>query len=77
MAVRNTQVSDGGISKHRMAGNLAALMMGLTHTLIEEDLCNAGFLRTNTVGFEPSAPIRWASRMISQRMRNGPLHLRV
>lgn len=88
MAMRNTQVSDGGISKHRMEDNLAAcakagvefinisplrsdaadvlkaqwmpvrpgsdtaLMMGLAHTLIEEDLCDAGFLEDYTVGYD-------------------------
>lgn len=88
MALRNTQVSDGGVSKHRMAGNLeacakagvqfvnisplrsdsadvlqaewmptrpgtdAALMMGLAHTLAAEDLCDADFLDTYTVGFD-------------------------
>lgn len=89
LAMRNTQVSDGGVSKHRMAGNLeacakagvdfvnisplrsdaadiidahwmpvrpgsdTALMMGLAHTLLQEDLCDLAFLKTYTVGFEP------------------------
>ncbi len=88
MALRNTQVSDGGISKHRMSDNLAAcvkagvcfvnisplrsdaadmlqadwmpvrpgtdtaLMMGLAHTLIVENLCDLGFLETYTTGFD-------------------------
>ena len=88
MALRNTQVSDGGVSKHRMSGNLeacakagvdfvnisplrsdaadaltaqwlpvqpgsdTALMMGLAHTLIQEDLCDLAFLQSYTVGFE-------------------------
>lgn len=88
MALRNTQVSDGGISKHRMAGNLAdcakagvqfvnisplrsdaedvlkaewmpvqpgtdtAMMMGLAHTLLIENLMDREFLDTYTVGFD-------------------------
>lgn len=88
MALRNTQVSDGGVSKHRMSDNLeacikagvdfvnisplrsdaadvlsaqwlpvqpgsdTALMMGLAHTLIQEDLCDLAFLQNYTVGFE-------------------------
>ncbi|GIT85994.1 dimethylsulfoxide reductase [Roseobacter sp. OBYS 0001] len=88
MALRNTQVSDGGVGKHRMSDNLdtcvkagvqfvnisplrsdaadvlqadwmpalpgtdTALMMGLAHTLLVEDLCDAGFLATYTVGFD-------------------------
>lgn len=87
MAERNTQVSDGGVARHRMRGNLqacadagvgfvnisplrtdlsenlkaqwlpplpgsdTAVMMGLAHTLIEEDLCDAAFLERYTVGF--------------------------
>lgn len=88
MALRNTQVSDGGVGKHRMAGNLencanagvkfvnisplrsdaedvlkaewmpvqpgtdTALMMGLAHTLLVEDLVDTAFLNTHTVGFD-------------------------
>lgn len=88
MAERNTQVSDGGVAKHRMKGNLAlcaeagvefvnvspmrsdasdvleaewlpakpgsdtALMMGLAHTLIDENLHDETFLTTYTVGFQ-------------------------
>ncbi|WP_223427043.1 molybdopterin-dependent oxidoreductase [Tateyamaria pelophila] len=88
LALRNTQVSDGGVSKHRMIGNFeacatagvsfvnisplrsdasdvlnaqwlpvspgsdTALMMGLAHTLIEEDLCDLEFLQVYTVGYE-------------------------
>ncbi len=91
MALRNTQVSDGGVSQHRMAGNLqscaqagvdfvnisplrsdaadvlnadwmparpgtdTALMMGLAHTLLVEDLCDHAFLATYTVGFDTIA----------------------
>nr|WP_306265467.1 molybdopterin-dependent oxidoreductase [Pararhizobium sp. IMCC3301] len=88
MAERNTQVSDGGVSKHRMSGNLAAcaeagvdfvnisplrsdasdvlnaewmparpgsdtaLMMGLAHTLLIENLHDPAFLDRYTVGFD-------------------------
>lgn len=88
MALRNTQVSDGGVGKHRIAGNLencanagvkfvnisplrsdaedmlkaewmpvqpgtdTALMMGLAHTLLVEDLVDTAFLNTHTVGFD-------------------------
>ncbi len=88
MALRNTQVSDGGVAKHRMLGNLqgcadagvefvnisplrsdaadvlnaqwepirpgsdTALMMGLAHTLIKENLVDGAFLQTFTTGFE-------------------------
>jgi biotin/methionine sulfoxide reductase len=91
MALRNTQVSDGGVSKHRMADNLracvqagvkfvnisplrsdaadvlnaewmpatpgtdTALMMGIAHTLLEEELCNHAFLSKYTVGFDAIA----------------------
>ena len=87
MALRNTQVSDGGVAKHRMVDNLdacakagvnfinvsplrsdlaeglgaewmpaqpgsdTALMMGLAHTLLSEDLHNPAFLEEFTVGF--------------------------
>jgi biotin/methionine sulfoxide reductase len=87
MALRNTQVSDGGASRHRMTGNLdacaeagvsfvnisplrtdaidrlgadwmpvipgtdTALMMGLAHTLLIENLHDPDFLNTYTVGF--------------------------
>ena len=88
MALRNTQVSDGGVARHRMAGNLdacaaagvsfvnisplrsdladvvnarwmpvtpgtdTALMMGLAHTLLQENLHDPAFLDRYTVGFE-------------------------
>ena len=88
MAVRNTQVSDGGVSKHRAAGNLqacaeagvefvnvsplrsdaqqdlnaqwiaprpgsdTAILMGLAHTLLIENLHDRSFLAQYTVGFE-------------------------
>lgn len=88
MALRNTQVSDGGASRHLMPGNLAdcvrsgvsfvnisplrsdlpeilnaewmparpgsdtALMLGLAHTLIEDDLHDRDFLDSHTVGFD-------------------------
>lgn len=88
MALRNTQVSDGGVSRHRMGGNLedcakagvafvnisplrsdaadvlgaewmpaqpgsdTALMMGLAHTLLIENLHNPTFLAGYTVGFD-------------------------
>ncbi len=87
MALRNTQVSDGGVSRHRMADNLmacaragvsfvnispmrtdaqdalaadwipaipgtdTALMMGLAHCLLDEDLHDRAFLDRYTVGF--------------------------
>lgn len=88
MATRNTQVSDGGVAKHRMMDNLmacrdagvrfvnlsplrrdvhdslgaewlppkpgtdVAVMMGLAHTLIENDLHDQDFLKKYTVGFD-------------------------
>lgn len=88
MALRNTQVSDGGVSKHRMGENLeacaragvrfvnfsplrsdapdvlnadwqpiqpgsdTALMMGVAHTLLQENLCDLAFLQKYTFGFE-------------------------
>ncbi|GAA6202516.1 molybdopterin-dependent oxidoreductase [Aquicoccus sp. SU-CL01552] len=88
MALRNTQVSDGGVTRHRMGDNLAAcaragvsfvnisplrsdaedllnaewmpvrpgsdtaLMMGLAHTLLVEDLHDPEFLKTHAIGFE-------------------------
>ncbi|MEM9279222.1 MAG: molybdopterin-dependent oxidoreductase [Pseudomonadota bacterium] len=88
MAERSTQVSDGGLAKHRVVGNLerckqagvrfinisphkgdavesldaewlaplpgsdTAVMMGIAHTLIEENLFDAGFLERYTVGFD-------------------------
>ena len=87
MAARNTQVSDGGVAKHRMMANLkacadagvrfvnfsplredaadllgaewlpprpgsdTAIMMGLAHTLLAEDLHDKDFLERYTVGF--------------------------
>ncbi|MEM1237302.1 MAG: molybdopterin-dependent oxidoreductase [Pseudomonadota bacterium] len=87
MALRNTAVSDGGITRHRMPENLAecaannvkfvnvsplqtdlpdgidaqwmpvtpgtdtALMMGLAHTLLVENLHDPAFLDAYTVGF--------------------------
>ncbi len=87
MAERNTQVSDGGVARHRMADNLracadsgvafvnisplrsdasdvlgaewmpvrpgtdTALMMGLAHTLLSEELQDQAFLDRYTVGF--------------------------
>lgn len=87
MAERNTQTSDGGVARHRMAGNLqacadagvkfvnvsplrsdasdvlgaewwpaqpgtdTALMMGLAHTLLVENLHDQDFLDRYTVGF--------------------------
>lgn len=88
MALRNTQVSDGGVARHRMTGNLeacanagvsfvnisplrsdaaevlnaewlparpgsdTALMMGLAHTLLKEDLHDPAFLARYTTGFD-------------------------
>ncbi|WP_305969050.1 MULTISPECIES: molybdopterin-dependent oxidoreductase [unclassified Mameliella] len=88
MALRNTQVSDGGVARHRMSDNLAAcakagvsfvnisplrtdaeevlnaewmpvrpgsdtaLMMGLAHTLLVENLHDPEFLNTYAVGFD-------------------------
>jgi len=87
LAMRNSQVSDGGISKHRKAESLkkcaragvefvnfsplksdlagsvnaewlaplpgsdVAIMMGLAHTLLEEDLHDKDFLERYTTGF--------------------------
>ena len=91
MAKRNTQVSDGGVAKHRMVDNLqactkagvrfvnfsplktdaaeeigaewlpplpgtdTAIMMGLAHTLLAENLHDQAFLARYTVGFEKVA----------------------
>lgn len=88
MAPRNTQVSDGGVSRHRMKDNLAAcaragvsfvnisplrtdaeellnadwmpvrpgtdtaVMMGLAHTLLVENLHDLEFLDTHATGFD-------------------------
>ncbi|MEM9707438.1 MAG: molybdopterin-dependent oxidoreductase [Pseudomonadota bacterium] len=88
IAPRNSQVSDGGLSKHRMgdafracaengvrfvnvspvrddaatvinaewlaprAGTDTAVMMGLAHTLLEEDLHDRAFLDRYTTGFD-------------------------
>ncbi|MEM9635371.1 MAG: molybdopterin-dependent oxidoreductase [Pseudomonadota bacterium] len=88
LAMRNTQVSDGGIAQHRKAANLekcarngvrfvnfsplrsdvlehlgsdwlaplpgtdVAVMMGLAHTLLTEDLHDKTFLERYTVGFD-------------------------
>ncbi|MEM7216528.1 MAG: molybdopterin-dependent oxidoreductase [Pseudomonadota bacterium] len=88
MAERSTQVSDGGLAKHRVVGNLekckkagvrfinisphkgdalesldaewlaplpgsdTAIMMGLAHTLLEENLHDESFLTHYTVGFD-------------------------
>jgi biotin/methionine sulfoxide reductase len=88
MAQRNTQVSDGGVARHRMRDNLeaclesgvdfvnisplrcdvleklgaqwmppnpgsdTALMMGLAHTLLVEDLHDSKFLEKYTAGFD-------------------------
>lgn len=88
LPLRNTQISDGGISKHTMAGNLdacgragiktynisplktdapvslnaewiapvpgtdTAMMMGMAHTLISENLHDLDFIKKYTVGFE-------------------------
>ncbi|MEP3297912.1 MAG: molybdopterin-dependent oxidoreductase [Pseudoruegeria sp.] len=88
IAMRNTQVSDGGVARHRMADNMdecakagvdfvnvsplrsdaaeglnadwlpvqpgsdTALMLGMAHTLIVENLYDPVFLADYTVGFE-------------------------
>ncbi|MEM9331925.1 MAG: molybdopterin-dependent oxidoreductase [Pseudomonadota bacterium] len=88
MAERSTQVSDGGLAKHRVVGNLnlcreagvefinisphkndaldsldaewlaplpgsdTAVMMGIAHTLLENNLQDQEFLDRYTVGFE-------------------------
>ena len=88
MPMRNTQICDGGNSRHRMAGNLracvengvsfvnisplrsdvedwvgadwiaprpgtdTAMMMGLAHTLLVENLHDQAFLDRYTVGFD-------------------------
>ncbi|MEM9250656.1 MAG: molybdopterin-dependent oxidoreductase [Pseudomonadota bacterium] len=91
LAMRNTQVSDGGAAHHRMANDLracarrgvafvnisplrtdaldelgaawmpvtpgtdTALMMGLAHTLLSEDLHDPAFLSRYTTGFDRCA----------------------
>lgn len=91
MARRNTQVSDGGVARHRMVDNLGAcakagvrfvnfsplrsdadrildaewlpprpgsdvaVMMGLAHVLLTEDLHDQAFLDRYTVGFDKVA----------------------
>ena len=98
LAIRNTQISDGGIAQHRMTGNLTncaksgvrfvnfsplrsdvledinaewlapqpgtdvAIMMGLAHTLLKENLYDQAFLDKFTVGFD-----RLASYLLGEK----------